>query len=74
VKVLADENLFQPIIEHLRSLGHDVLDAREAGLLAASDEEVYRRGVQDKRVIGPWTKTFFAGSDTHRSDAAESSL
>ena len=32
MKMFANENLFDPIIDHLRSIGHDVLSLREAGL------------------------------------------
>ena len=29
MKIVADENLFEPIIDYLRKLGHDVLSIRD---------------------------------------------
>ena len=40
MKMFADENLYDPIIDYLRSLGHDVLSIREAGLSGISDDQV----------------------------------
>ncbi len=40
MKVFANENLFDPIIDYMRRLGHDVLSIREAGLCGISDDEV----------------------------------
>jgi hypothetical protein len=42
MKIFANENLFDPIIEYLKSLGHDVLSIRESGLSGISDDEVYQ--------------------------------
>ena len=42
MKMFANENLFDPIIDHLRSIGHDVLSLRESGLSGISDDEVYQ--------------------------------
>jgi hypothetical protein len=41
MKMYANENLFNPIIDYLRDLGHDLLSLREAGHSGASDDEVY---------------------------------
>ncbi len=32
MKILADENLYEPIVDYLRSLGHDVVSFRGADL------------------------------------------
>jgi predicted nuclease of predicted toxin-antitoxin system len=58
MKLLANENLFEPIIEYLSALGHDVLNIREAGLSGISDDEVYQLACKDKRVIITMDKDF----------------
>ena len=40
MKISANENLFEPMIEFLKNLGHDVVSIRDAGLSGISDEEV----------------------------------
>ena len=42
MKLFANENLFEPIIDYLRGLGHDVRSIRESGLSGISDDEVYQ--------------------------------
>ncbi len=39
MKFLANENLFEPIIDYLKGLGHDVFSIREAGLSGISDDD-----------------------------------
>jgi len=58
VKIFANENLFEPIIDYLRSLGHDVLSIRDAGLSGISDDEVYQRACKENRVIVTMDKDF----------------
>ena len=58
MKLFANENLFDPIIDYLRSLGHDVLSIREAGLCGISDDEVYQLACKEKRVIITMDKDF----------------
>jgi len=58
MRFLANENLFDPIIEYLSGLGHDVLNIREAGLSGISDDEVYQLACKDKRVIITMDKDF----------------
>jgi predicted nuclease of predicted toxin-antitoxin system len=58
LKLFANENLFEPIIDYLRSLGHDVLSIRDSGLSGISDEKVYQRACKDKRVIITMDKDF----------------
>ncbi len=58
MKIFANENLFEPIIDYLRSLGHDVLSIRDAGLSGISDDEVYRRACNENSVIVTMDKDF----------------
>lgn len=58
MRFLANENLFEPIIEYLRSLGHDILSIKEAGLSGISDDEVYQLSCRDRRVIITMDKDF----------------
>jgi predicted nuclease of predicted toxin-antitoxin system len=58
VKVFANENLFEPIIDYLRSRGHDVLSVRDAGLSGISDDEIYQRAWKEKRIIITMDKDF----------------
>jgi len=58
MKFLANENLFEPIIEYLKVLGHDVLSIREAGLSGITDDEVYKLACKDNRVIITIDKDF----------------
>ena len=58
MKLFANENLFEPIIDYLRSLGHDVLSIRDSGLSGISDDEVYQRACKEKRVIITMDKDF----------------
>lgn len=48
MKMFANENLFEPIIDYLESLGHDVLSIRDSGLSGISDDEVYKRACNEK--------------------------
>ena len=58
MKRFANENLFDPIFDHLRSIGHDVLSLREAGLSGISDDEVYQLACKEKQVIITMDKDF----------------
>lgn len=58
MKIVADENLFEPIIEFLKSLGHDVMSVRDRGLSGISDDEVYQLACKEKRVIITMDKDF----------------
>ncbi|MDA8241975.1 MAG: DUF5615 family PIN-like protein [Nitrospiraceae bacterium] len=58
MKIIADENVFEPIIDYLRSLGHNVLSIRDAGLSGISDDEVYQRACREARVIVTMDKDF----------------
>jgi len=58
MKVFANQNLFEPIIDYLRGLDHDVLSIRDAGLSGISDDEVYQRACKENRVIITMDKDF----------------
>jgi len=58
MKLFANENLFDPIIHYLRSIGHDVLSLREAGLSGISDDEVFQLACKEKYVIVTMDKDF----------------
>ncbi|GMT48079.1 MAG: hypothetical protein IEMM0007_1645 [bacterium] len=56
--MFADENLFEPIIDYLKGLGHDVLSIRDSGLSGIPDDEVYQLACKDTRVIITMDKDF----------------
>src|SRR5208283_2067604 len=58
MKMFADENLFEPIIDYLASLGHDVSSIRDSGLSGISDDEVYKRACKERQVIITMDKDF----------------
>lgn len=58
MRMFADENLFEPIIEYLKGLDHDVLSIRDSGLSGISDDEVYQRACKEKRIIITMDKDF----------------
>jgi predicted nuclease of predicted toxin-antitoxin system len=58
MKMFANENLFEPIIDYLESLGHDVISIRDSGLSGISDDEVYKRACNEKQVIITMDKDF----------------
>ena len=58
MRMFANENLFEPIIDFLRSRGHDVLSIRDSGLSGISDDEVYQRACREKLVIVTMDKDF----------------
>jgi hypothetical protein len=53
MQLYADENFSQPVINHLRELGHDVLTTAEAGKAqqSISDPEVLRYAAELRRVL-----------------------
>lgn len=58
MKIFANENLIEPIIDYLKSSGHDVLSIRDAGLSGISDDEVYQRACKENRIIITMDKDF----------------
>lgn len=58
MRMFANENLFEPIIDYIRNLGNDVLSVRDAGLSGIFDDEVYQRACKEKRIIITMDKDF----------------
>ena len=58
MNIFANENLFEPIIDYLRSLGNDVLSIRDCGLSSISDDEVYEKACKENMVIITMDKDF----------------
>jgi predicted nuclease of predicted toxin-antitoxin system len=58
MKMFANENLFDPIINYLKGIGHDVLSIRDSGLSGISDDKVYHQACKEKRVIITMDKDF----------------
>lgn len=58
MKILANENVYDPIVEYLRSEGHSVFDTKRTELAGAPDDEVFARAVRDHLVIVTMDKDF----------------
>ena len=58
MRILANENVYEPMIEYLRGEGHDVVSCRDSELSGASDDEVYRRAVEDGLIVVTMDKDF----------------
>lgn len=58
MKIFADENLYEPIIDYLRNNGHDVLSIRDAELSGIKDEKVFQIACKENRVIVTMDKDF----------------
>ena len=50
-RLYADEQFPRPVVEHLRSLGHDVLTVQAAGNSGHSDPEVLAFAIADNRAV-----------------------
>jgi predicted nuclease of predicted toxin-antitoxin system len=50
-RLYADEQFPRPVVEHLRSLGHDVLTVQEADNAGKSDAEVLAFAIANNRVV-----------------------
>ena len=48
MKIFANENLFEPIIDYLRSLGNEVLSIRDSSLSGISDDDVYEKACKEE--------------------------
>lgn len=55
----ADENFKYAVVEHLRSLGHDVLTVQEAGQQGRSDSEVLAYATAAKRGVLTFNRRHF---------------
>lgn len=51
VNLYADEQFPLPVVEFLRTLGHDVLTVQEAGNAGSSDPEVLTFAVSSQRLV-----------------------
>ena len=58
MNILANENLYDPIVHFLIREGHDVLDTKRTALAGAPDDEVFQRAIRDQRVIVTMDKDF----------------
>lgn len=58
MRLLANENVYEPMIEYLRAEGHEVFSCRGSELSGASDDEVYRKAVEDDLTIVTMDKDF----------------
>jgi len=58
VRILANENLYDPIVEYLRAAGHTVFDTKRTELAGAPDEAVFERAVREQLVIVTMDKDF----------------
>lgn len=55
---IADENLFEPVINYLKTLGHSVFSIRDENLSGISDDEIYQIACKEKRIIITMDKDF----------------
>jgi predicted nuclease of predicted toxin-antitoxin system len=51
MRFLADQDVYQVTVDFLRSLNHDVLRVREAGLARASDSELLLYARSERRIM-----------------------
>jgi predicted nuclease of predicted toxin-antitoxin system len=51
MNLLLDQNVHAVTAKFLRSMGHDVLTARECGLSEASDEDILAASVKAQRIL-----------------------
>jgi len=58
MRFLNDANIFVPMVEQLRNLGHDIYDIKEQGLEKLSDSEIYDLAKRLSRIIISMDKDF----------------
>ena len=58
MRILANENLYDPIVEYLRTAGHSVFDTKRTELAGAPDETVFERAVKEQLVVVTMDKDF----------------
>jgi len=55
---LADANVFVPMADGLRDMGHDVFDVKEKGLENLSDPDIFRLAQKERRILVTMDKDF----------------
>lgn len=55
---IADENLFEPVIDYLKTLGHNIFSIRDENLSGTSDDEIYRIACEENKAIITMDKDF----------------
>ena len=55
---IADANVFVPMVNGLRDMGHDVFDVKEKGLENLSDPEIFRLAQKERRILVTMDKDF----------------
>jgi predicted nuclease of predicted toxin-antitoxin system len=58
MNILANENVYEPIIEFLRAEGHTVTSVREGDLSGVADDEIYAAAIKDRLIIVTMDKDF----------------
>lgn len=58
MNIIADENVFEPIIEFLRSQKNKVINVKNSPLSGASDDEIYKKAKKNKLIILTMDKDF----------------
>jgi len=58
MKILANENVFEPIIQLLRQKGYEVISIRDSGLSGVSDDFIYQKAVTEGLTIVTMDKDF----------------
>ena len=51
MKFLADQDVWNGTLGLLRTLGHDVLSAKEIGMARGSDQDLLKKAWNDKRLL-----------------------
>jgi len=55
---IADANVFVPMVDGLRDMGHDVFDVKEKGLENLSDPEIFLLAQKERRILVTMDKDF----------------
>lgn len=55
---IADANIFVPMVDGLRDMGHDVFDVKEKGMENLSDPEIFRMAQKEGRILVTMDKDF----------------
>lgn len=58
MRIFANENVFEPMIEWLKQNGHEVISVRNTEYSGVTDDDIYAKAVKDKLVILTMDKDF----------------